>query len=152
MKFETTRLATIRDVGPIIQLIKEYFVQSPYRDYRFSDERVQGILETMIIDPQNSCVAVSVSGDDVVGVIVGHKIAPAFSYDTVGVELIWYLKEAYRTPRRGYELLKMYEMWGEWSGCKFLQYAKLNEGPPEEGDEGSHRGYSKTEVHYQKRL
>ena len=149
-KLQNTRLATIADIPQILELIQEYLLQTPYKDYSVSLPRARGIVEALLIDDQNGCVAVSFVADRVVGVIVGHKITPTFSYEPVAVELLWYLTEEFRTPRRAYELLQVYEMWAKWTGCKWMQYAQLH--VDSEPGEGARRGFTKTESHYQKRL
>lgn len=125
MLTDTLKLADINDIPKIATLCRQFFDESPFAGYTYSEKKVLGHLQAAVLDKLNHTMLVSVDEDKVVGVIVGQKVVPVFSTDPVAMEVCWFLEPKYRESRRGLELLEGYIQWAQLVGCKHIQTALL---------------------------
>lgn len=120
------RLAKPEDVPFIVDLMREFHHDSPYKIVRFeknkSKDFILGVIKGNI---RNHICLVALREDRVVGFIVGAIGDTPFSSDKIASELGWFVQREARGTKASYLLFKAYEDWAYRAGAKLVQSAYL---------------------------
>lgn len=152
-----TRLAQLNDVSDTIDVLREFFDNSPFQDFHFDEKKVRALCEYAIVDPKRMILIVSVDDNDkIVGLLAGRIDEAPFSDDKVAIETAWYIKPEFRHGRRAIELFDAFEAWARAVGAVYLYYGTLVEMPKVDNDALDrfyrHQGCRPVERGYVKRL
>ena len=124
-----TRLATLRDVPVIVEMVKQLVNTTGYSDLPPDGKKTVRMVETFIIQqPHDTLMLVSVDDQ---GSVVGFLAAMTFqlmhSLEPIAIEVGWYTDpNAPDLKKRNMELRKSYEEWARRKGMRYAQYAVLN--------------------------
>ena len=124
-----TRLATLRDVPVIVEMVKQLVNTTGYSDLPPDGKKTVRMVETFIIQqPHDTLMLVSVDDQ---GSVVGFLAAMTFqlmhSLEPIAIEVGWYTDpNAPDLKKRNMELRESYEEWTRRKGMRYAQYAVLN--------------------------
>lgn len=143
------RLAKPEDVSVIVDLMREFHSDSPYKaivfDKNKSKEFILGVIKGNV---RNHICLVALREDQVVGFIVGAISNAPFSSDKIASELGWFVKKEARGTKASYLLFKAYEDWAYRAGAKIVQSAYLPELTPGLDKFYDREGYRPVEQSY----
>jgi GNAT superfamily N-acetyltransferase len=141
------RLATKADIPDILRLISEFYVQTPYKTFDISSERVRKIAEGVTDGDKTENVIILALDDSGVprGILGAAKIYPLLTDQEVAAELFLWVEPEYRKQRMGRWLMLALEEWARKTGCSHVQMAKMN---------GNRKkfGYTEAETVYLRKL
>lgn len=144
-------LAGLNDIDDILELAKEFHVETPYSPLNLDLTKIRVSLEKFIIEQgTDHLVLLSKSEGKVVGVLAAYAYEPLFSRERMAIELFWYLKPEFRRGSRGTEMMDAYEYWARKAGCVLVQYGVLASSPDGMKKLYERRGMDLTEQIYQK--
>lgn len=143
------RLAKPEDATAIVDLMRDFHKDSPYRAIRFdstkSKEFISGVIKGNV---RNHICLIALKDDKVVGFIVGAMGDAPFSSDKIASELGWFVKKEARGTKASYLLFKAYEDWAYRAGAKIVQSAYLPELTPGLDKFYDREGYRPVEQSY----
>lgn len=122
------RLANPDDATRVVDLMRKFHKDSPYRAIRFepgkSKDFILGVVKGNI---RNHVCLVGLSDDKVIGFIVGAVGETPFSSVKIASELGWFVEREHRGTKASYLLFKAYEDWAYRVGASVIQSAYLPE-------------------------
>ena len=124
-----TRLATLRDVPVIVELVKHLVNSTGYHDIACNGAKAKEMVEAFIIGtPAETLMIVSTDEKgQVVGFLAGTSFELLHSSEPIALEVGWYTNpQASDYNKRHMELRATYEEWARRKGVRYAQYAILN--------------------------
>ncbi len=120
------RLANPDDVPVIVDLMREFHRDSPYKAVIFDKNKsknfILGVIKGNVRD--HICL-VALRENTPIGFIVGAIGETPFSTDKIASELGWFVRKEARGTKASYLLFKAYEDWAYRAGAKIVQSAYL---------------------------
>lgn len=115
------RAATMSDLEELLQIVKDFYYSSPYKDQPVSDEKFSTLLRHFITpQPFEHMAFVYERDGELTGALIGQATTGdhLFSENKVASEVMWYVKPDSRGGMAPIRLLFAYEDWAELAGCK----------------------------------
>lgn len=85
----------------------------------YDEAKMLGIARTYSIS-ENKVLFIASDGDVVVGIFAGYHSPWFFSNDSVARDVVWYVREEYRSLGVGIDLLSLFEDWSWESGASAI--------------------------------
>jgi RimJ/RimL family protein N-acetyltransferase len=142
------RVAGLEDMPEIIEMSRQFYLDSDYPANIFDPERVE---ETLLsLDGTPHVIILALDGDRPCGMLIGVLAQLSFSRLTVATELAWYLEPEFRRTRKAFDLLNAYEHWAKnVVNADCIQMVALSALNPEKLQKlYERRGYQKMEETY----
>lgn len=116
-----------QDLERFVELCRNFHQHSPYTAHKFDPSVVIEMANTIIDSNKMESVAILLMDDNDVaqGMIVGVSSSLPFSKDKIGLELVWWVEEAYRGTRKSIEMALAYKDWTKRIGCSLVQMSML---------------------------
>ena len=141
-------IATQEDKEDILDLLHEFFLESPYRGEVFEEDKVSTLVDRYISD-LDKLILLSKKDGESTGIVVGHCHEFLFNHSKICTETVWFVKEGHRKGSVGIRLKKAFEYWAfEVMGAEKLAMSHLN--TPRIGRFYEKNGFTKLEETYLK--
>ena len=106
------------DILKVIALCRMMHEESTnYKHMLFSPERV---LEVILMTVENGYISVIEQGDELIGIMAGCLVQPAFSRDFMACDYMLYVKPEYRGGMTAFRLVRDYIKWAKERGAKII--------------------------------
>lgn len=147
------RLAKLDDIPVLLKFAKNFHSVSPYRGMRFSRDKGEEFLKSVIVGAQSEgIILVALHDSKPIGMLVGAAREPVFTKSRVAMELGWWIEPEFRKHRASLLIYSAYEDWAARIGCSHVQGAYLPGVSPELDAFYKKRGYRQVESSYLKTL
>lgn len=107
------KVATLDDAPEVMEILRAFFLESPYSSGKYDEDRVYELFSNMIEDKLGSVIILGIVDDKVVGILAGTSNEHLFSREIVATELAWYVYPEHRKSRVGLEMINAYEYWAK---------------------------------------
>lgn len=107
------RIATPADEDLVIDAIKAFHKESPYKSTKFSESHVRGVFRGLATGfKEDGCIIIAYNTENpCTGLLVALKSIVPFSGESVGLEAVWWIYPEFRKSRAGLLLFGAYEYW-----------------------------------------
>lgn len=141
-------IANTQDKGDVLDLLYDFYTESPYRGEVFEEEKVSALVDQYISEPDKLVLIWKDKGFPV-GLVVGHCHDFLFNYSRICTETVWFVRQGYRKGSLGIRLKKAFEYWAfEVMRADKIAMSHLNN--PRIGRFYEKNGFSKLEETYLK--
>lgn len=101
------------DWPQVVRLAADMHMETEFRRYRFSIEKVEQLYEALLADDKNFFACVAEVRDDLIGFMAGFVCEHFFSTDKYASEMLFYVSPNWRGSTAALRMVRAYEAWAQ---------------------------------------
>lgn len=110
------------------------------------------LVESAVDFPENYYLIALLYDEQIVGLLGGVKHTPAFSFNEIASEVIWYIKPEHRGSKLAIKMVKQFEEWANEQGAKYVSMVSQSNSDVDPSNLYERLGYKLSEKTYTKEL